>query len=172
MDMRATEFIDSMIDCSKFNIDNIFFIYEETQNIRIILFNIHFDVIPDKEFSELVSSIVTTAVENAQYHKRMTQIKVQESEMKVTGDILNKFVHKNLELKSGIKITGINYPARDAGGDFLMVKETENGIFFTVADVCGKGYSVMGIHSCALGFHRKHHSFRPEGITGKPCHSS
>lgn len=139
--MEATEFIDSYIDCAKFNIDNIFFIYEETMNIRIILFNIHFDVIPDKEFSELVSSIVTTAVENAQYHKRMTDIKVQETEMQITGDILNKFVQKNLELDSGIKITGINYPARTAGGDFLMVKETENGIFFTVADVCGKGYS-------------------------------
>lgn len=139
--MEATEFIDSMIDCSKFNIDNIFFIYEETQNIRILLFNIHFDVIPDKEFSELVSSLVTTAVENAQYHKRVTDIKVQEKEMQVTGDILNKFVQKNLELDHEIKITGINYPARTAGGDFLMVKETENGIFFTVADVCGKGYS-------------------------------
>ncbi len=88
-----------------------------------------------------MSSIVTTAVENAQYHKRMTDIKIQESEMQVTGTILNKFVQKNLELDSGIKISGINYPAKAAGGDFLMVKETENGIFFTVADVCGKGYS-------------------------------
>ncbi|PLX70591.1 MAG: hypothetical protein C0602_03530 [Denitrovibrio sp.] len=139
--MEATEFVDNMIECTKFNIDNIFFIYEESLDIRIILFNIHFDVIPDKEFSELVSSIVSTAVENAQYHQRMTQIKVQESEMKVTGNILNKFVRKNLSVESGVKITGINYPARDAGGDFLMVKETENGIFFTVADVCGKGYS-------------------------------
>jgi serine phosphatase RsbU (regulator of sigma subunit) len=141
LEMEATEFIDSMIDCDKFNINNIFYIYEETQDIRIILFNIHFDVIPDKEFSELVSSIVTTAVENAQYHKRMTDIKIQESEMKITGDILNKFVLKNLELDSGIRISGINYPARTAGGDFLMVKETDKGIFFTVADVCGKGYS-------------------------------
>jgi serine phosphatase RsbU (regulator of sigma subunit) len=140
-EMKATEFVDSFIDCSKFNISNIFMIYEETMDIRIALFNIHFDVIPDKEFSELVSSIVTTAVENAQYHKRMTDIKIQESEMQITGDILNKFVKKNLELDSGIKITGINYPARTAGGDFLMVKETEKGIFFTVADVCGKGYS-------------------------------
>lgn len=140
-DMAATEFVDSFIDCKKFNVDNIFFIYEETMDIRIMLFNIHFDVIPDKEFSELVSSIVTTAVENAQYHKRMTDIKVQESEMQVTGEILNKFVQKNLELDSGIRIMGINYPARTAGGDFLMVKETEKGIFFTVADVCGKGYS-------------------------------
>ncbi|ADD69460.1 protein serine/threonine phosphatase [Denitrovibrio acetiphilus DSM 12809] len=139
--MEATEFIDSFIECDKFNIDNIFFIYEETMDIRIVLFNIHFDIIPDKEFSELVSSIVTTSVENAQYHKRMTEIKVQESEMQVTGDILNKFVQRNLELKSGIKISGINYPARAAGGDFLMVKETDQGIFFTVADVCGKGYS-------------------------------
>jgi serine phosphatase RsbU (regulator of sigma subunit) len=139
--MEATEFIDSFIECEKFNIDNIFFIYEETMDIRIILFNIHFDVIPDKEFSELVSSIVTTAVENAQYHKRMTEIKVQESEMQITGDILNKFVQKNLELHDGISISGINYPARAAGGDFLMVKQTEKGIFFTVADVCGKGYS-------------------------------
>jgi len=139
--MEATEFIDSFIECEKFNIDNIFFIYEESLDIRIILFNIHFDVIPDKEFSELVSSIVTTAVENAQYHKRMTQIKVQESEMQITGDILNKFVRKNLELHSRINISGINYPARAAGGDFLMVKETDKGVFFTVADVCGKGYS-------------------------------
>jgi len=140
-EMEATEFVDSGIECSKFNIDNIFFIYEESLDIRIALFNIHFDVIPDKEFSELVSSIVSTAVENAQYHKRMTDIKIQESEMQITGTILNKFVQKNLELDSGIRISGINYPARTAGGDFLMVKETENGIFFTVADVCGKGYS-------------------------------
>jgi len=139
--MEATEFIDGNIECKKFNIDNIFFIYEETLDIRIILFNIQFDIIPDKEFSELVSSIVTTAVENAQYHKRMTDIKIQESEMQITGTILNKFVQKNLELDSGIKISGINYPARAAGGDFLMVKETEKGTFFTVADVCGKGYS-------------------------------
>jgi len=141
MQMEATEFIDSNIECSRFNIDNIFFIYEEALDIRFMLFNIHFDIIPDKEFSELVSSIVSTAVENAQYHKRMTQIKVQESEMQITGDILNKFVQKNLDLDNTIKIIGINYPARSAGGDFLMVKETESGTFFTVADVCGKGYS-------------------------------
>lgn len=139
--MEATEFIDSFIECTKFNIDNIFFIYEETLDIRIVLFNIHFDIIPDKEFSELVSSIVTTAVENAQYHKRMTDIKVQESEMQVTGEILNKFVKRNLEMHNNISISGINYPARAAGGDFLMIKETDNGVFFTVADVCGKGYS-------------------------------
>lgn len=141
MGLDYTEFIEDRIDCSKFNIENIFIIYEETKNIRILLFNIHFDIIPDKEFSELVSSIVSTAVENAVYHQRMTKLKVQESEMAVTGDILNKFVSKEVSADCGIKLRGINRPARAAGGDYMAVKETDKGLFFCVADVCGKGYS-------------------------------
>jgi hypothetical protein len=139
--MEATAFMDQFIECSKFNIDNIFYIYEESMNIKILLFNIHFDVIPDKEFSELVSSIVSTAVENAQYHRKMTLLRVQESEMSATGDILNKFVHKKVGVDSDYKVSGINYPARSAGGDYLIVKEFDDHLFFCVADVCGKGYS-------------------------------
>jgi len=140
-EMYATEFIDSFIECEKFNIDNIFYIYEESMKIRILLFNIHFDVIPDKEFSELVSTLVSTAVENAQYHRKMTLLKVQESEMSATGEILNKFVNKTLDIKSQFEVHGINYPARSAGGDYLIVKESDDHLFFCVADVCGKGYS-------------------------------
>lgn len=139
--VEYTEFIENRIDCSKFNIENIFLIYEETKNIRILLFNIHFDIIPDKEFSELVSSIVSTAVENAMYHQKMTKLKIQESEMTATGDILNKFVSKSVSSDCGITLRGINHPARTAGGDYMTVKETEDGLFFCIADVCGKGYS-------------------------------
>lgn len=136
-----TEFVEERIECSKFNIDNVFLIYEETNGIHIMLFNIHFDVIPDKEFSELVSSIVSTAVENALYHQKMTKLKVQESEMAATGEILNKFVSERVESDKYIKVNGLNRPARSAGGDYMTVKETEDGTFFCIADVCGKGYS-------------------------------
>jgi serine phosphatase RsbU (regulator of sigma subunit) len=141
MGVDYTEFIEDRIDCSKFNIENVFLIYEETKKIRILLFNIHFDIIPDKEFSELVSSIVSTAVENAMYHQKMTKLKIQESEMAATGEILNKFVSKSVSADCGISLRGINHPARAAGGDYMTVKETENGLFFCIADVCGKGYS-------------------------------
>ena len=136
-----TEFVEENIECTKFNIDNIFCIYEETNKIHILLFNIHFDVIPDKEFSELVSSIVSTAVENAVYHQKMTKLKVQESEMAATGEILNKFVSHRVTANKNFMIQGINHPARSAGGDYLLAKETDHGTFFCIADVCGKGYS-------------------------------
>ncbi|MGE4318514.1 MAG: PP2C family protein-serine/threonine phosphatase [Deferribacterales bacterium] len=136
-----TEFVEEHIECSKFNIDNVFIIFEETNNIHILLFNIHFDVIPDKEFSELVSSIVSTAVENAVYHQKMTKLKVQESEMTATGEILNKFVSQRISADRNFSIEGINFPARSAGGDYLLAKDTDEGTFFCIADVCGKGYS-------------------------------
>lgn len=136
-----TEFVEERIECEKFNIDNVFLIYEETNGIHIMLFNIHFDVIPDKEFSELVSSIVSTAVENAVYHQKMTKLKVQESEMAATGEILNKFASQRVISDRYINVLGMNHPARAAGGDYMTVKETEDGTFFCIADVCGKGYS-------------------------------
>lgn len=139
--VMCTEFIEEGVYSGKFNINNAFVVYEETNDIRIVLFNIHFDVIPDKEFSELVSSIVSTAVENAVYHQKMTKLKVQESEMSATGEILNKFVSTQIECNKYFSLKGINHPARAAGGDYMTVKETEKGTFFCIADVCGKGYS-------------------------------
>lgn len=137
----CTEFVEEGVFSRKFNINNVFIIYEETCDIRIMLFNIHFDVIPDKEFSELVSSIVSTAVENAVYHQKMTKLKIQESEMSATGEILNRFVRKDIRADANFMLRGLNHPARAAGGDYMTVRENENGTFFCIADVCGKGYS-------------------------------
>lgn len=141
MTMTATEFMEDNFDSSKFNINNAFFVYEKNLDLRILLFNIHFDIVPDKEFSELVSSIVSIAVENALNHKEMTDFKVQESEMHATAEILSKFVTRELYKDGCPEIKGISYPAKSAGGDYLVIKEEDDRMFFCVADVCGKGYS-------------------------------
>ncbi|WP_022851385.1 PP2C family protein-serine/threonine phosphatase [Limisalsivibrio acetivorans] len=136
-----TEFIEESCHSNDFNINNVFIVYEETMQIRFLLFNIHFDIVPDKEFSELVSSLVTIAVENAANHEAMTRFKLEENEMKATGSILNKFVQRDVYYDSYPEIYGISYPARTAGGDFFFVREQGDTVFFCVADVCGKGYS-------------------------------
>jgi sigma-B regulation protein RsbU (phosphoserine phosphatase) len=140
-DNRRTEFIEYGIEVDDFNIKNLFVVYEPAQNIVIILFNIQFDIVPDKEFSSIVSSIVSIAVENALNHETMTRLKMEEREMKTTGDILNKFVQRDMLINGDIDIQGISYPAKAAGGDFLYISEIEGRTFFCVADVCGKGYS-------------------------------
>jgi len=138
---NVTEFFEDGIESTKFNINNMFFVYEETINLRILLFNIHFDVVPDKEFSELVSSVVSIAVENAVNHEKMTAFKVEESEMTNTVDILNRFVDRNIRIEGRPDVYGICYPARSAGGDYLIIRDDGDKMFFCVADVCGKGYS-------------------------------
>lgn len=138
---RRTEFIEYGIDADEFNVRNLFVVFEPAQNIVIILFNIQFDIVPDKEFSGIVSSIVSIAVENALNHETMTRLKMEEREMKTTGDILNKFVQRDVRISGDVEIQGISYPAKAAGGDFFYITETDGRLFFCVADVCGKGYS-------------------------------
>ena len=138
---KVTKFFEEGCESEKYNIHNMFFVYEEKQNLKFFLFNIHFDIVPDKEFSELVSSIVTIAVENSINHEVMTQFKVEESEMKNTYDILSRFMNKELHVEGTPSIYGVNYPAKAAGGDYLAVFKMGDKIFFCVADVCGKGYS-------------------------------
>jgi hypothetical protein len=137
----ATEYFEEGCFSSKFNVENLFVVYDQVQDIHFLLFNIHFDIVPDKEFSELVSSIVSIAFENAVNHEQMTSFKVEEAEMQNTVKILSKFVDREIDVKGEPDIYGINYPARSAGGDFLIVKDLGDKMFITLADVCGKGYS-------------------------------
>jgi serine phosphatase RsbU (regulator of sigma subunit) len=138
---NRTEFIEQKISCDSYNIKNIFIVYEPLQKIFIFLFNIRFDVVPDREFSDIVSSIVSIAVENAMNHEMMTRLKMEEMEMKTTGDILNKFVQREVRVYGDVDIQGISYPARTAGGDFFYISDIDGKTFICVADVCGKGYS-------------------------------
>jgi len=125
----------------KYNVKNIFFIYEPKYQLRIILFNINVDFAPDVEFSEIISSILTIAMENVYAHEKMVEMKVYESEMDKTAEILNMFVNKEIVFNSGIKAYGVSIPAKVAGGDFLYLADNEEEIFLCIADVCGKGYS-------------------------------
>ncbi|MGE4497338.1 MAG: PP2C family protein-serine/threonine phosphatase [Deferribacterales bacterium] len=141
MENRRTEFIEYGIDAGEFNVKNLFVVFEPAQDIVILLFNIQFDIVPDKEFSDIVSSIVSIAVENALNHETMTRLKMEEMEMRTTGDILNKFVQRDVRVYGDVDIQGISYPARTAGGDFFYISDVDGKTFFCVADVCGKGYS-------------------------------
>lgn len=138
---KQTEFFENIAESSKFNIKNIFLVYEELTGITFLLFNIIVDIVPDKEFSSLVSSIISIAAENAMNHEIMTQFKVEETEMTHTVDILNRFVNRRLGLKSDYDIFAVNYPAKSAGGDFVDLQKLNDSIIFCIADVCGKGYS-------------------------------
>ena len=48
------------------------------------------DIVPDKDFSSLVSSIVSIAVENALNHEALTKFKIEETEIAHTADIRDK----------------------------------------------------------------------------------
>lgn len=141
MENRRTEFIEYGIDAGEYNVKNLFVVFEPAQDIIILLFNIQFDIVPDKEFSDIVSSIVSIAVENALNHETTTRLKMEEMEMRTTGDILNKFVQRDVRVYGDIEIQGISYPARTAGGDFFYISDVDGKTFLCVADVCGKGYS-------------------------------
>ncbi len=138
---KATEFFENITTSTKFNIRNMFFVYEETNNLRFIMFNTVIDKLPDKDFSLLVSNVVAIAVENAQNHETMTKFKVEEMEISHTVELLNRFVDRELSIKNKLDIHGVNYPARNAGGDFMFVSSDGDKHYFCVADVCGKGYS-------------------------------
>lgn len=139
--LKETYFTENEVVSAKFNIKNTFFIYEPAENIKLALFNIITDIVPDKDFSSLVSSIVSIAVENALNHEKITRFEIEESEIATTAEILNKFVKKNHEVSGGHDIYGISYPARDAGGDFITIHNAGGDYIFCIADVCGKGYS-------------------------------
>lgn len=137
-----TEFFDSGIRSDRFIIENMFVIYEEKLNIKIVLFNISTNFYPDKEFSEIISHITSIAVENAINHQRELNLKLEENEMKTTAEILNRFVDREVSVSCDVcDIFGVSYPAKQAGGDFLGLSETEDRIVICLADVCGKGYS-------------------------------
>ena len=136
-----TIFIENDVVSPKFNVKNTFFIYDKVANLHFALFNIIVDIVPDKDFSSLVSSIVSIATENALNHEALTKFKIEETEIAYTAEILNKFVKKNVFLDDNPNIYGISYPARNAGGDFVHLLKIGNDYIFCVADVCGKGYS-------------------------------
>lgn len=140
-DNKATKFIENAAVSHKFNIKNVFFVYEETAGIQFALFNIITDVIPDKEFSSLVAGIVSIAAENASNHEQMMKFKLEESEVNTTVEILNSFVQKEISIPSAFDIYSVTYPARNAGGDFIDLRRIDGKIVFCLADVCGKGYS-------------------------------
>ncbi len=141
MNISKTVFIENEVLSSKFNIKNTFFIYDKSSNLRFALFNIIVDIVPDKDFSSLVSSIVSIATENALHHEALTKFKIEETEIAYTADILNKFVKRTVQLDNNDKIYGISYPARNAGGDFVNLMQIGDDYILCVADVCGKGYS-------------------------------
>jgi len=145
-DIDKTEFIESGIESKRFLINNIFIIYEQKHNIKILLFNISTNFYPDKEFSEIISHITSIAMENAINHQRELNLKLEENEMKTTADILNRFVDKEVSYSSKLcDIFGVSYPAKQTGGDFLSIYETDKKIIICLADVCGKGYSAAVI---------------------------
>ena len=144
------EFTDSVTNSSfftegfyseKYNINNTFIIYEEKFDLRIVLFNIHVDFVPDKEFADMVTNIVSIALENALSHEKAIEMKLEETEIQKTGEILNMFSSKEIKIDKPVKFYGVSLPAKNAGGDFLNVFEVGGKVFMCVADVCGKGYS-------------------------------
>ncbi len=138
--IRGTEFISEELESEKFTINNCFIIHDEKYFFTVVLFNIHVDYIPDKELSELISSIVTIALDNARNHEKMMTLKLEETEMEKTVDILNKFVPNEIQINEPAQIFGVSYPAKKTGGDYFNVVLKENKILICVADVCGKGY--------------------------------
>lgn len=154
---QKTEFVENVAVSSKFNIKNVFFVYEEIAEIQFILFNIITDIIPDKEFSSLVGGIVSIAIENAKNHEKMIKFEAEEMEVNATVEILNKFVQREMGLQSPFDINAVTYPARNAGGDFIDLRIVDGKIVFCLADVCGKGYSaavftvVLSVFSQYLG---------------------
>jgi len=138
---RETQFVDQGCYSTKFMISNIFAVHEPISDALFLLFNVTVDIVPDKEFSALITHIAAIAIENAKYHERATKFKIEESEMSQTVEILNQFVLREQELKGPPDIFSVNYPARSTGGDFTTVIDKENYTFICVADVCGKGYA-------------------------------
>ena len=136
-----TQFVDQGCYSPKFMVSNIFIVHEPISGALFLLFNVTVDIVPDKEFSALITHIAAIAIENAKYHERATKLRVEESEMSQTVDILNQFVLREHDMKGPPDIFGVNYPARSTGGDFTTVIESEKYIFICVADVCGKGYA-------------------------------
>jgi serine phosphatase RsbU (regulator of sigma subunit) len=134
-----TLYMDNGISSGKFAVSNIFIIRDYLSGAYFILFNTMADVIPDKEFSVLISNIVAIAIENAQYHKRITDFMVESAEMSQTVAILNQFVSHKTKLQIP-ELYCVNYPAKSAGGDFSTVIDKDDYLFVCIADVCGKGY--------------------------------
>jgi len=97
----------------------MFIIYEPKINLKVVIFNVNSSINPDKEFSEIIAHITSIAVENALNHAKELGLKLEETEMKTTADILNRFAHREILFSSGeLDVYGISYPAKQAGGDF------------------------------------------------------
>ncbi|MGA1846701.1 PP2C family protein-serine/threonine phosphatase [Deferribacter abyssi] len=137
-----TVFIEGGVFSNKYHIDNIFLIPIESENVKICLFNIKYDFIPDKEFAELISLILKIALENARRMKEILKYKLEEQEINHTIEILNKFSKQQINYEDeNIIVSGINIPAKMAGGDYLEFRKIDDDYYFALADVCGKGYS-------------------------------
>jgi serine phosphatase RsbU (regulator of sigma subunit) len=140
-DLRETRYIEQDLTSTKFDVNNLFVVYEPHSGCYFMLFNIDIDVLPDKEFCELITHIVSIALENARNHEVMTQFKVEEAEMSQTIEILNQFVLREQQFYDSPKIYSVNYPAKSTGGDFTSIIDQKSFTFTCVADVCGKGYA-------------------------------
>ncbi|MEF3254035.1 MAG: SpoIIE family protein phosphatase [Deferribacterales bacterium] len=144
--IERTEYIDIGITSNKFIINNLFIIYEPKIDLKVAIFNLKSNFYPDKEFSEIISHITSIAVENAINHKKEVMLKIEETEMKTTADILNRFVNKEISFSNQIvEIFGVNYPAKQTSGDFLNLFHKGDRLVMVLADVCGKGYSAAVI---------------------------
>lgn len=165
LDLETSSFFHKEINSEKYNISNIFFVYEPKHHLKVVLFNINIDFIPDVEFADIISTILSIAIENALMHEKEMEIKLEETEMKAVAEILNMFVKKEVKLFSEIKGYGVSYPAKVAGGDYLYVFENETDVFLCIADVCGKGYSAAVLTVVISTISEIIHSFEKYEIT-------
>ena len=138
--ITGTIYIEQDLSSNRFEVANLFLIYEPLSSSYFLLFNITADA-PDRELSELITHIVSIAVENARHHEIMTRFKVEEAEMSQTIEILNQFVMREQQICNLPQVYSVNYPAKSTGGDFTTIIDNDDFTFACVADVCGKGYA-------------------------------
>jgi len=94
----------------------------------------------DKRFLGIVGSQTAKVIENARLREQEQQLIAIREEIKVARTIQQRLLPQtSLDLK-GCEALGMNYPARDVGGDYFdIVKLSDDKVFLSLGDVSGKG---------------------------------
>lgn len=96
----------------------------------------------DLDFTQALSNILVVALENKRFARRQLQQEVLNREVAIASQVQQMLLPNNLPDTDEIKATVTYFPHSKVGGDYYdFIRQSEDVVYFCVADVSGKGIS-------------------------------
>ena len=93
----------------------------------------------DSELLQVFSHHVAFAVENQMVQQELEKKQALEHELNLASRIQESLLPKEFPESKNMEIYGVTKSAKEIGGDYFDVIETEKNLYFCIGDVSGKG---------------------------------